>query len=138
RGATHIVDVATLTGAIVRALGEAMAGLFSNDDALAEAVGQCGTAVGEDFWRMPLIEEYREQLDHPVADLDNMGKGVNAGHVIAALFLQEFVPDTVKWAHLDIAACGLFTKNYKAWGPGGSGFGVQTLVALATRLSQSR
>jgi leucyl aminopeptidase len=138
RGATHIVDVATLTGSIVRALGEAMSGLFSNDDGLAEAISQCGTAVGEDYWRMPLIEEYREQLDHPVADMDNVGKGLNAGAIVAALFLKEFVSDSVKWAHLDIAASGLFTKNYKAWGPGGSGFGVQTLVALATRLSQSR
>jgi len=134
-GATHIIDVATLTGSIVRALGEAMSGLFSNDDEWANAIIGSGADVGEGFWRMPLIQEYREQLDHPLADLDNVGKGVNAGSITAALFLQEFVPENVKWAHLDIAACGLITKSYKHFGPGGTGFGVRTMVELAIRLA---
>ncbi len=137
-GATHIVDLATLTGAIVRALGEAYAGLFCNDDNFAEQVRSAGSAVGEGYWRMPLVPEYREQLDHPLADIDNVGKSVNAGAITAALFLQEFVEDSVKWAHLDIAAVGLITKNYKHLAAGGTGFGVRTLVELSKSLSKGR
>lgn len=133
-GATHIVDVATLTGSIVRALGESLAGLFANDDKFSDKLISAGNAVGEGFWRMPLVREYRDQLDHTVADIDNMGKGVNAGAIVAALFLQEFVDDSIKWAHLDIAGCGLYTRSIKYHSPGATGFGVKTLVELARKL----
>lgn len=135
-GATHIVDVATLTGSVVRALGEAVSGLFANDDAIAQLVVESGKAVGEEFWRLPLVEEYRSMLDHPVADIDNVGKSVNAGAIVAALFLQEFVSNDVKWAHLDIAGCGLRTSAYKCCAPGASGFGVRTLTEMAVRLGE--
>jgi len=135
-GATHIIDAATLTGSIVRALGEAIAGMFANADDWAAAIKAASEGTGEHFWQMPLIREYREQLDHPVADMDNVGKSINAGAIVAALFLQEFVPDTIKWAHLDIAAVGLYTRAYRHWGPGGSGFGVRTLARVAESLGQ--
>lgn len=137
-GATHIVDIATLTGSIVATLGHAMSGLFCNDDELADAIRQSGAQVGEEFWRMPLIQEYRECLEHSVADIDNVGNRGNSGAIMAALFLQEFVSDSVKWAHLDIAGCGLYTKAHKGCSPGGSGFAVQTLVQLAMNLAQSQ
>ncbi len=137
-GATHIVDIATLTGSIVATLGHAMSGLFANNDELANDIIQSGSQVGEGFWRMPLIEEYKECLEHSVADIDNVGNRGNSGAVMAALFLQEFVSDSVKWAHLDIAGCGLYTKTHKCCTPGGSGFAVQTLVQLAFNLAQSQ
>jgi leucyl aminopeptidase len=137
-GATHIIDVATLTGSIVRALGEAMSGLFSNDDDLAQIIAEAGTAVGEEYWRMPLVQQYRPMLDHPVADIDNVGKSVNAGAIVAALFLQEFVSDDVKWAHLDIAGCGLYTSAQRCYAPGATGFAVRTLTEVASRLAGSR
>lgn len=133
-GATHIIDVATLTGSIVRALGDAMSGLFATDDDLARTIIEAGTTVGEQFWRMPLVEQYRPMLDHPVADIDNMGKNANAGAIMAALFLKEFVSDDVKWAHLDIAACGLYTSAQRCYAPGATGFAVRTLAEVASRL----
>lgn len=137
-GATHIVDVATLTGSIVRALGESVAGLFANDDDWATHIKQVGDQQGEGFWHMPLIPEYREGLDHPVADIDNVGKSINAGAITAALFLQEFVPEQAKWAHLDIAGVGLYTRQLKHFSPGATGFGVRTLAALATNLATNK
>ena len=134
-GATHIIDVATLTGSIVRALGESVAGLFANDNDFAQKVIAAGKAVGEDFWQMPLVAEYRPMLDHPVADIDNVGKGPNGGAIVAALFLKEFVSDSVKWAHLDIAGCGLYTKAHRHLGVGGSGFAVRTLVEVAGEIA---
>lgn len=136
-GATHIIDVATLTGSIVRALGDAMSGLFANDDNLARTITQAGTTVGEEFWRMPLVEQYRPMLDHPVADIDNVGKNANAGAIMAALFLKEFVSDDIKWAHLDIAACGLYTSPQRCFAPGATGFAVRTLAEVATRLGDA-
>lgn len=96
-----IVDCATLTGACVVALGAHRSGLFSNDDALAKEILDCGDAVDEPCWRLPVGPEYRKQLDSPYADLKNVG-GRDGGSITAACFLQEFVGD-VPWAHLDIA-----------------------------------
>lgn len=133
-GATHIVDLATLTGAVVRALGGSIAGLFTNDEEFGELVRMCGQAHGEKLWPLPLEPEYRSKLDDPVADLRNVG-GVEAGATTAALFLQEFLPKNTPWVHLDIAGTAFATKSWKYWAEGATSFGVRTLVELARRLS---
>ena len=131
--ATHIVDLATLTGAMVRALGYAVAGFFSNDDALALNVINCGEACCEKFWSMPLEEEYADALKDHFADLKNTGS--DAGAIAAALFLQEFVPENTAWTHWDIAGTAFVNKAWKYTEYGATGFGVQTLIELARRMS---
>ena len=133
-GATHIVDLATLTGAMVRALGYAVTGFFSNDDDLALKVINCGEACCEKFWSMPLEEEYADALKDKFADLKNTGS--DAGAISAALFLQEFVPENTAWAHWDIAGTAFVTKKWKYTEYGATGFGVQTLIELARELGQ--
>jgi len=132
-GATHIVDLATLTGAMVRALGYAVAGFFSNDDDLGLKVINCGEACCEKFWSMPLEEEYADALKDKFADLKNTG--TDAGAISAALFLQEFVPEDTAWAHMDIAGTAFATKKWKYTEYGATGFGVQTLIELAREMS---
>ena len=132
-GATHIVDLATLTGAMIRALGYAVAGFFSNDDDLARAVINCGENCCEKFWSMPLEEEYADSLKDKFADLKNTGS--DAGAICAALFLQEFVPENTAWAHWDIAGTAFVDKKWKYTEYGATGFGVQTLIELARRMS---
>ena len=127
-GATHIVDLATLTGAMVRALGYAVTGFFSNDDDLGLKVINCGEACCEKFWSMPLEEEYADALKDHFADLKNTGS--DAGAISAALFLQEFVPENTAWTHWDIAG-----KKWKYTEYGATGFGVQTLIQLAREMS---
>ena len=134
-GATHIVDLATLTGAMVRALGYAVAGFFSNDDDLALKVINCGEACCEKFWSMPLEEEYADALKDKFADLKNTGS--DAGAIAAALFLQEFVPANTAWAHWDIAGTAFVSKAWKYTEHGATGFGVQTLIELARRMSKA-
>ena len=134
-GATHIVDLATLTGAMVRALGYAVAGFFSNDDALALNVINCGEACCEKFWSMPLEEEYADAWKDHFADLKNTGS--DAGAIAAALFLQEFVPENTAWAHWDIAGTAFVSKSWKYTDFGATGFGVQTLIELARRMSSA-
>ena len=134
-GATHIVDLATLTGAMVRALGYAVAGFFSNDDDLALKVINCGEACCEKFWSMPLEEEYADALKDHFADLKNTGS--DAGAIAAALFLQEFVPEDTAWAHWDIAGTAFVNKTWKYTEYGATGFGVQTLIELARRMSSA-
>ena len=132
-GATHIVDLATLTGAMVRALGYAVAGFFSNDDDLALKVINCGEACCEKFWSMPLEEEYADALKDHFADLKNTGS--DAGAIAAALFLQEFVPENTAWTHWDIAGTAFVSKSWKYTDFGATGFGVQTLIELARHMS---
>jgi len=133
-GATHIVDLATLTGAVVRALGSSIAGVLGDDESLAELIRVSGAIAGEKFWPLPLETEYRSKLDDPVADLKNSG-GAEAGAITAALFLKEFVPANTSWAHLDIAGTAFATKSWKYYPEGATAFGVRTLVELARRLS---
>lgn len=132
-GATHIVDLATLTGAMVRALGYAIAGFFSNDDDLGLKVINCGEACCEKFWSMPLEEEYADALKDKFADLKNTG--TDAGAISAALFLQEFVPENTAWTHCDIAGTAFVTKKWKYTEYGATGFGVQTLIELAREIA---
>ena len=134
-GATHIVDLATLTGAMVRALGYAVAGFFSNDDDLGLKIINCGESCCEKFWSMPLEEEYADALKDKFADLKNTGN--DAGAIAAALFLQEFVPENTAWAHLDIAGTAFVSKVWKYTEYGATGFGVQTLIELARRMSEA-
>ena len=132
QGAERIVDLATLTGAIVTALGDSHAGLMSNDDAWAAAVQEAASAAGEPVWRLPLHESYAELIKSRYADILNAVESRKAGSITAAEFLHRFVGD-VPWAHLDIA--GTAWDNGKPYaGRGGSGWGVHTLVALARRL----
>lgn len=132
-GATHIVDLATLTGAMVRALGYAVTGFFSNDDDLGLKVINCGEACCEKFWSMPLEEEYADALKDKFADLKNTGS--DAGAISAALFLQEFVPENTAWSHWDIAGTAFVDKKWKYTEYGATGFGVQTLIQLAREMS---
>ncbi len=124
--AEYMVDVATLTGACVVALGRVRAGLFSNDDKLCKKLLQAGERAGERLWRLPLDDEYREEIETQIADVKNVG-GRWGGAIIAAKFLQEFVGD-IPWCHIDIAGVDLFQKGQPAKGP--TGFGVRTLVEM--------
>ncbi len=123
-----MIDLATLTGAIVVALGHEHAGLFSNDDALAHDLLQAGLASGEALWRMPLGEGYDKLLRSDIADMKNIG-GRPAGSITAAQFLQRFVRE-VPWAHLDIAATAWSSKDAPTVPKGATAFGVRLLDRL--------
>jgi leucyl aminopeptidase len=124
-----MVDLATLTGAMIIALGLDYAGLFSNDDALSEKLLAASKATGENLWRMPLPPQYEKQLESPIADLKNIG-GRPAGSITAALFLQKFV-NGVPWAHLDIAPTAWKKPSSTPTVPeGAAGFGVRLLDRL--------
>jgi leucyl aminopeptidase len=126
-----VIDLATLTGAAVVALGKEIAGLLGNDEELRNSVQAAGTAAGEPSWPLPLPEDYAAHIESEVADMKNMGRPGQAGTISAALLLQEFV-GTVPWAHLDIAGPSRTDDNRWYNTKGGSGFGVRTLVELGT------
>jgi leucyl aminopeptidase len=129
QGAERLVDLATLTGAVIIALGSTYAGLMSNDEELAGRISQAGERTGEIVWRLPLHEEYEELVKGKYADLDNAPEGRKAGTIVGATFLSNFVGDT-PWAHLDIA--GSAWELDRAYvGKGASGYGVRLLVELA-------
>ncbi|HEX3417169.1 MAG TPA: leucyl aminopeptidase, partial [Stellaceae bacterium] len=121
-----IVDLATLTGAVIVALGHHQAGLFSNNDQLAERLVEAGKAVGEQVWRLPLHESYDREIDSDAADVKNIGGGRAAGSIIGAQFIQRFVND-VPWAHLDIAGTAWSTKDAPTVPKGATAFGVRLL-----------
>jgi leucyl aminopeptidase len=123
-----MVDLATLTGAIMVALGTEYAGLFSNNDELAERLAQVGIEIGERVWRMPLGPEYDKQIDSQFADMKNTGTR-NGGSITAAQFLQRFVDDT-PWAHLDIAGTAMGAPKSEINHSWGSGYGVRLLERL--------
>jgi leucyl aminopeptidase len=131
--ATHIVDIATLTGAVVRALGPSVAGIMGTDRELIRRVIHSGENHGEAFWELPLVEEYKESLKTPFADLNNIASGGLAGAITAGLFLREFVPEKAAWAHLDIAGPMFRDKDWKYYEAGAIGFGLKTLVDLCER-----
>ena len=133
-GATHIVDIATLTGSCVRSLGASIAGVMGNSPELIQSVIASGQNHGESYWELPLPEEYKQMLETPYADLNNIG-GALAGASTAGLFLQEFVPDGAAWAHLDIAGPFMRDKNWKYYEAGGIGFGAKTMIDLAERFN---
>jgi leucyl aminopeptidase len=128
-----IVDVATLTGAMVLALGEGRFGIMSNDDDFRTAVHATALAAGEDSWPMPLPKALRKTFDSPTADIANMGVRMGGG-LIAGLFLKEFVGEGITWAHLDIAGPAFHEGAPFGYTPkGGTGAAVRTLVSLARR-----
>jgi len=128
-----VVDFATLTGAIIVALGYEHAGLFANDDGLAAALVGAGEASGDTVWRLPLGEAYAKQLESGIADLKNIGKPGQAGAIVAACFLQQFVGE-VPWAHIDLAATSFVETDHPLVGKGGTGWGVRLIDRLvATR-----
>lgn len=121
-----IVDLATLTGAIIIALAYEYGGLFTEDDALASALIEAGKATGDELWRMPLGDAHREMIKSDVADMKNIG-GRDGGSSSAAAFLSRFVEKGTPWAHLDIAGTAWVKKNRDTGPKGATGFGVQVL-----------
>jgi leucyl aminopeptidase len=121
-----MVDLATLTGAIIVSLGHEYGGMFANDDGLAAQLLAAGTAAGDPLWRFPLGDAYNKMIDSQIADMKNVGPR-EAGSITAAQFLQRFVDDGVKWAHLDIAGMVWASKPGPVWDKGATGYGVRLL-----------
>ncbi|HEX7875016.1 MAG TPA: leucyl aminopeptidase [Sphingobium sp.] len=121
-----IVDLATLTGAMIVALGDQYAGIFANDEGLAEDLIAAGKASGDQLWRFPLSDAYNKLIDSPIADMKNMGARY-AGSITAAQFIKRFVDDGVKWAHLDIAGMVWADKPGSTWDKGATGYGVRLI-----------
>jgi leucyl aminopeptidase len=135
RGATHLVDVATLTGSCGIALGKTTTGLFGRPDDWAERVLALAHERGERSWRLPLVDEYKELLKSEIADTINVG-GRYGGSITAALFLAEFAGDG-PWVHLDIAATA-WNEDARPYLPKGpTGVGVRTLTALAAAMARA-
>ena len=132
QGAERVIDLATLTGAVLIALGSTYAAVISNDDALATEVAAAGEESGELVWRLPLHPEYKAMMKGTVADLSNLASKREAGTITAASFLEEFVGET-PWAHIDIAGTA-WDVNRAYTGKGGSGYGVRLLVQLVRDL----
>ncbi|MCB1256313.1 MAG: leucyl aminopeptidase [Microthrixaceae bacterium] len=126
---TAIIDLATLTGACVVALGEKIAGLMSNDDELVTRIEDAAKGAGERVWHLPLPEDYRSGLDSKIADLKNIA-GRYGGTLTAGLFLREFVGEGIDWAHIDIAGPAFTSDSDGENGVGATGFGVRTLLRL--------
>ena len=123
----YMIDLATLTGAAIVALGLDYAALYANAEEVAGPILAAGDKVGENFWRMPLPPQYEKHIDSPIADVKNTGNGRNGGSITAALFLQRFV-NGVPWAHLDMAPVAWVSKSTRHTVPDGAvGFGVRTL-----------
>jgi len=128
-----LIDLATLTGACIVALGEKIAGVFSTDDELAGAIVASGERMHERCWRMPLPEDYKELLKSDFADINNMSTSRWGGAITAALFLSEFVKEA-RWAHIDIAGPAYVKKASAYCDAGGTGFGVRLLCDLLGKL----
>ena len=128
----YMINLATLTGACMVALGTEVAGIFSNHQPLVDALIRSGREAGEKFWQLPLVKEYREEIKSSVADMKNIG-GSYGGAITAALILQEFVGE-IPWAHLDIAGPSFAEKELLTCPKGGTGFGVRTLLRFLSSL----
>ncbi len=120
----RVIDFATLTGAMIIALGNEFAGVFSNDDRLAEELHEAGEMTGDRNWRMPIGPAYDKLIDSPIADMKNIG-GRAAGSITAAQFLQRFISDDTPWAHIDVAGMVWSDKPGRTWGKGATGYGVR-------------
>ncbi len=126
-GADEIIDIATLTGAVVSALGRVAAGIMGSDQNLVNSVIASGAASAEQFWQLPLFVEYKDALKSDIADLKNAGSRGEAGSSCAAMFLKEFT-EGKPWAHLDIAGMAWLDRERDEFCKGGTGFGARTLV----------
>jgi leucyl aminopeptidase len=134
-----LVDIATLTGAQVVALGNRVSAVMANDDAVRDGVVDAAGRAGEAMWPMPLPDELRKGLDSKVADLANVAADRDGGMLVAGLFLREFVPDGVRWAHLDIAGPSFHEgEPYGYIAKGGTGVAVRTLVQIAHDVADGR
>jgi len=127
-----MIDLATLTGAVIVALGHHCAGLFSNNDELANQLIEAGKVVGEEVWRLPLDESYDREIDSDAADVKNISGGRAAGSILGAQFIKRFVND-VPWAHLDIAGTAWSTKDTATVPKGATAFGVRLLDRFVAR-----
>ena len=129
QGATRIVDMATLTGAVIIALGDINTGIMGNDQEFVDEIIDCGKEVGENFWQLPIGKEYSKGIKSDIADIKNIGPARKAGTIVGAVFIQEFV-DKAKWAHLDIAGTAWAddTKAHQSKGP--TAVAVRTLLKL--------
>ncbi|MGN6671187.1 MAG: leucyl aminopeptidase [Candidatus Nucleicultricaceae bacterium] len=132
-----MINLATLTGAIVISLGDQFAGLFSNDDDLSKKLTEMGEKTGERLWRFPLDDAYDREIDSTIADMKNISNGRKAGSITAAQFLQRFVNKT-PWAHLDIAGMAWAEKSLPTVEKGASGYGVRLLNALVETYFESK
>jgi len=132
----RIVDFATLTGAMIIALGNEYGGLFANDDTLAGQLEAAGKAVGEKLWRFPLAPEYDKLIDSPIADMKNIGPRF-AGSITAAQFLQRFVKKGIPWAHCDIAGMVWADKPGRTWDKGATGYGVRLIDRLVRDVAEA-
>ena len=121
-----IIDLATLTGAILISLGHEWAGLFSNNDELASQLQHVGENSGDKLWRMPLAEPFDRLIDSPIADMKNVGPR-EGGSITAAQFIQRFVDNGVRWAHIDMAGKAWSDKAAATYDKGATGFGVRLL-----------
>ncbi|MGD9628481.1 MAG: leucyl aminopeptidase [Pyrinomonadaceae bacterium] len=132
QGATRIVDMATLTGAVIVALGDQNTGIMGNDQGLVDEIISCGKENGEGFWQLPVSKEYSKQIKSDIADIKNIGPRGKAGTIMGAVFIQEFI-DKAKWAHLDIAgtAWADSVKPHSAKGP--TAVAVRSLISLVER-----
>ncbi len=133
---TVVVDAATLTGACVVALGTEIAAVYASEKRLATKIIAAGETWGERFWQMPLYAPYSQGLKTPAADIRNISGDRWAGSITAALFLENWAPKNVPWAHLDIAGSVFSDKAVKHLGPGAQGFAIMTLVELARGLCE--
>jgi leucyl aminopeptidase len=128
-----IIDLATLTGAIIMALGEEYAGLFSNNEELSKNIFQSSQSVNEKVWRLPLHENYDKLINSPIADVQNINYAGGAGSITAAQFLQRFIINKTPWAHLDIAGTAFLKKAGSLNPVGATGFGVRLLNNLVKK-----
>lgn len=125
-----MIDLATLTGAVIVALGHEQAAVLSNNDKLTKQLIDAGTRTGEKLWRLPLGEGYHRDIDSPIADMKNIGSAREAGTIIGAVFLERFVENNTPWAHLDIAAMAWAYKDTPTCPKGASAYGVRLLDRL--------
>ena len=133
---THLVDLATLTGACVGALGNHYAAVLGNDDALTRRLIEAGVSTGEKLWMMPLDDVYKKQIESAVADVKNVGQKNNAGAITAALFLKEFIGEHKSFAHIDIAGTAMLPEAHGYKNKGGTGFGVRLLTEFLENLTK--
>jgi leucyl aminopeptidase len=132
QGATTIVDMATLTGAVIIALGDLNTGIMGNDQGLVDEIIECGKEAGEDFWQLPVSKDYSKGIKSDIADIKNIGPARKAGTIMGAVFIQEFVKDA-KWAHLDIAGTAWAddAKPHRSKGP--TAVAIRTLLKLVEK-----
>ncbi len=131
-----VIDLATLTGSCIRALGTYAAGLFTNNDRLADQLLAAGTATGEKLWRLPLWPEYRQELNSDIADIKNLSSNPAGGAITAAKFLEEFIRDHTAWAHLDIAGTALADSEFTSQ-KSATGYGIRLLLHFLEHASNN-